>query len=117
MLKHQQENDSSQSKMAENLSEIDTDKVVKQTIVSVQHTGSTDQQIQDNKDIAKAIPFQCNICQKPYETRLKLYLHHRAVHGPKNHNCLICAIRFATRYVLKKIFFIGCNNIALGITD
>lgn len=40
-------------------------------------------------------PFQCDLCQKSFETRVLLYRHKRYVHKPKRFKCAVCGKRFA----------------------
>nr|XP_029726987.1 zinc finger protein 569-like [Aedes albopictus]XP_029726988.1 zinc finger protein 569-like [Aedes albopictus] len=56
----------------------------------------------DNPYIGRLQPFQCNECYRECKTAQNLRYHMRAVHGPKNHVCLTCGVRFSKKNNLKK---------------
>ncbi|XP_001658771.2 zinc finger protein Xfin [Aedes aegypti] len=42
-------------------------------------------------------PFVCDICQKAFKRKGRLWEHQKKVHGPRNHECHICGFRFTMR--------------------
>ncbi|XP_062548635.1 zinc finger protein 37 homolog [Armigeres subalbatus] len=49
-------------------------------------------------------PVECDVCQKVFKRRCRLYAHKRKVHGPKDQECHLCGFRFRTREQLSRHF-------------